>query len=157
MLKIVIALLSVALVAGCSSRITDFTVISTKNFDLSRMAEYERSDMRTEGIDTKHIIIFIPTGIPNAKEAIDQAIESVPGAVALLDGVLSVRHFYIPLLYGQSSYVVRGTALIDPQLLSYQGASEENLMIVLDEDGQVSDSKGLSEEELAELWASVSE
>lgn len=28
-------------------------------------------------------------GVPNMKTAIDKAIESVPGAIALLDGVLS--------------------------------------------------------------------
>jgi hypothetical protein len=47
----------------------------------------------------------------------DNAIESVPGAVALLDGVLNHNFWYIPYIYGQESYDVEGTPLIDPLLL----------------------------------------
>jgi len=42
--------------------IADFTIISTKNIDLSRGAEFIRSDKRVEGEDKKYIIIIIPTG-----------------------------------------------------------------------------------------------
>jgi hypothetical protein len=96
---------------------TDFTIISTKNIELSRGAEFVRSPDRIEGIDRKHIIIFIPTGIPNAKEATDQAIESTPGCVALLDGVLEQEWFYFPYVYGYSLYRIKGTPLIDPKLV----------------------------------------
>ena len=104
------------LLSGCTTRLTDFTIISTKNIDLTRGAEFTRSDKRVEGEDTKHIIIFIPTGVPSPKEAADKAIESTPGAVALLDGVLEHEFFYFPYIFGYSTYRIKGTPLIDPKL-----------------------------------------
>ncbi len=104
------------LLSGCSQRIVDFTVISSKNIDLSRGADFKRSPVRVKGEDRKMIIIFIPTGIPNAKEAMDNAIESVPGAVGLLDGVITQHSWYIPYIYGESWVEVEGTPLVDPML-----------------------------------------
>lgn len=105
------------LLSACSTRITDFTVISSKNIDLSRGADFKRSPTRVKGEDKKSIIILFPTGEPNAKEAMDQAIESVPGAVGLLDGVITKHGWYIPYIYGEFWYEVEGTPLIDPMLL----------------------------------------
>jgi len=116
-MKAISALAVAALAAaGCSTRLIDFTVISTKNVDLSRGASFERAKERVEGIDKVHIIVFIPTGTPNMKEAIDRAIESVPGAVALLDGVVTQTFWWIPYIYGQSMFLVEGTPLVDPTL-----------------------------------------
>lgn len=109
---------------GCTTRMVDFTAISTKNVDWSKAAMFNRAPRRVEGKDTAHIIIFIPTGIPNMKEAIDRAIESQPGGVALVDGVVYSKFWWIPYIYGQSSYVVEGTPLIDPTLnSSFSGKS----------------------------------
>lgn len=112
MKKVFVALAVVASVAsltGCVQRVTDFTVISSKNVDLSRAASLQRDTNRVEGTDTKAIII-LPIGIPNAKEAMDQAIQSVPGCVALVDGVL--EHEYFSLIFGYTRYRVKGTCLI---------------------------------------------
>ena len=106
-----------ALVSGCSTRITDFTFISSKNIDLSRGADLKRSAVRVKGEDRKSIVIFIPTGTPNVKAALDKAIESTPGAVGLADGVITLNSWYIPYIYGESWYEVDGTPLIDPVLL----------------------------------------
>jgi hypothetical protein len=114
--KTVIVSCAALVLAGCSQRIVDFTVISSKNIDLSRGADFKRSSTRIKGEDRKHIIIFIPTGIPNAKEAMDKAIESVPGAVGLVDGVITQHSWWIPYIYGQSWIEVEGTPLIDPLL-----------------------------------------
>jgi hypothetical protein len=103
--------------AGCTMRLTDFTVISTKNVEWSKAATFKRGASRTRGKDTAYTIVFVPTGQPNMKEAIDRAIESVPGAVAMVDGVLYSTNWYIPLIYGENSYVVEGTPLIDPSLI----------------------------------------
>ena len=111
-----IALLSISAM-GCATRLVDFTIISTKNIDLARGADFKRGPSRVQGQDTVHIIIIIPTGTPNIKTAIDRAIQSVPGAVALLDGVVTAKGWWIPYIYGQSSYVVEGTPLIDHKLV----------------------------------------
>ncbi|MCH4823374.1 hypothetical protein ML462_09320 [Gramella lutea] len=88
MKKITLLLLACILLSSCAYRITDFTIISTKNVDLSRASTFTRNTNRNEGVDKAHIILFIPFGRPHLKEAIDRAIESTPGAVALVDGVV---------------------------------------------------------------------
>ncbi|HPN57210.1 MAG TPA: hypothetical protein PLD92_10210, partial [Candidatus Omnitrophota bacterium] len=56
--------------AGCTVRMIDFTILSTKNIDLARASTFKRGAARVEGKDEISIIIFIPTGVPNVKEAI---------------------------------------------------------------------------------------
>ena len=138
------------ILTSCTTRLTDFTIISTKNIDLSEAANFQRGNSRVEGIDKKYMIIIIPTGQPNMKEAIDRAIESVPGAIALVDGVLSITSWYIPCLYGETYYAVEGTALIDPSLLS-SNASTDYIISRLDTAGQVEESKFVTNEEYKEL------
>lgn len=113
---LIAAVAAAASLSGCTHRYIDFTTISSKNMDMSRGAEFERGYGRVVGEDKAHIIIFIPTGTPNAKEALDRAIESTPGAVALLDGVITHKSWWIPYIYGQSTIEVEGTPLIDPRL-----------------------------------------
>ncbi|HJQ84704.1 MAG TPA: hypothetical protein VKA21_11535 [Candidatus Binatia bacterium] len=105
-------LAGIAVLGGCTTRIVDFTVISTKNVDWSQASSLQRAPSRVEGIDMVHIIIFIPTGQPNMKEAVDRAIEKVPGAVALVDGVVYSKGWYIPYIYGRSWFAVEGTPLV---------------------------------------------
>ncbi len=116
MKKTIFLFLITAILANCSQRITDFTIISSKNIDLSRGKELKRSTDRVSGIDKKHVIFFIPTGIPNLKEAMDRAIESSPGAVALTDGVVTAYNWWIPGIYGQHWIEVSGSPLVDPDL-----------------------------------------
>lgn len=104
------------LLSGCSPRLIDFTIISTKNVDLAKSDKFKRSKDRIEGKDIIPTILFIPFGVSNLKEAVDRAIEKVPGAVALVDGVVYVRNWYF-LVFGQSGYMVEGTPLIDTSVL----------------------------------------
>ena len=60
------------LVSACTTRLVDFTIISTKNLDLSKGASFERGRARVEGVDRVYIIVLIPTGTPNMKEAVDR-------------------------------------------------------------------------------------
>jgi hypothetical protein len=129
---------------GCTTRLVDFTVISTKNVDWSKATTYQRNGQRAEGLDRAHIIIFIPTGIPNMKESIDRAIESVPGGVALVDGVVSSKFFYIPYIYGQSSYVVEGSVLVDPSLANNE-ITEPYMIARMDKSGNLESLAGISQ------------
>lgn len=150
MKKIIFALLVIILLSGCTTRFIDFTIISSKNVDLSRGMEFKRERTRVTGEDSAKIIIIIPTGNPNAKEALDRAIESVPGAVALLDGVISQKFFYIPYIYGKVSIIVEGTALVDPLLVSNEQENNifgKNYVIVMNESGEIEKSMEVSEKE----------
>ena len=91
-----ILLATVLLTTGCSTKVrqTDFTVISTKNIELGKMGDYKRSLKRTSGEQRLSIFIGIPFGdSPTIKGAIDATLEKVPGAVALVDGVVYSEHF----------------------------------------------------------------
>lgn len=110
--RVALVLFVAMTLSACTQRIVDYTVISTKNVDISQLADYKRSDSRIEGIDKVHLVFGIPTGTPNMKEAIDRAIESAPGSGALVDGVVYLKTWQIPLVYGQMSYVVEGTPLV---------------------------------------------
>lgn len=144
---IIFIVLCVAILSGCVTRLADFTLISTKNIDLTRGASFKRAQSRVTGEDSVCIIIIIPTGVPNMKTAIDKAIESVPGAIALLDGVLSQKVWYIPYIFGKSSFVVEGTPLIDPALLTTSKLQSNRIISRLDGKGNVIETKYLSKAE----------
>jgi hypothetical protein len=94
---------------GCVTRIGDFTLLSTKNVDISRLGNAQRCANRVTGEDSKAIIVVFPTGVPNVKEAIDRAIQSERDCVALSDASISYSSFYIPYIFGRSSFIVEGT------------------------------------------------
>ncbi len=122
MRKLLFAALVIAalLFTGCATRLVDFTVISTKNFEYAKGQTFRRGAERITGEDAAYMIFIIPTGTPNIKEAIDKALESVNGAVALVDGVLYSKNIGIPGIFFKTSYLVEGTPLIDPALTSTQ-------------------------------------
>jgi len=105
--------------AGCTTRVVDFTLLSTKNVDLSHANDYYRGD-RVQGEDKARIIVFIPMGTPGLKEAIDNTIEAVPGCIALADGVVYEGAWYIPFFYGENYIIVEGTPIIDRTLIQRQ-------------------------------------
>jgi hypothetical protein len=111
-LSLVVVLLISMFFIGCSTRITDFTVISTKNVDLSKAASFKKEKVRVKGGHMPWDILIIPTGIPNLKTAIDRTIEKNPKSVALVDGVVYYK-WWSCILFGRSGYVVEGTQLLD--------------------------------------------
>ena len=134
--------------SSCSHRILDFTVVSSKNIDLSHAASFERGGVRQSGVDKVHIIIFVPTGTINLKEALDVAIEKTPGCVALVDGVIRSKYWWIPFIYGQSSYTIEGTPLIDTKLLANNTNKElpTYSIITLDKKLEIKSVERVSEE-----------
>lgn len=107
-----VGVMAVLLMSSCSHRLTDFTVISTKNVPIGENTNYKyvKGDKRVKGVDKTHVVLYIPLGTPNLKEAIDRAIETTPNAIGLVDGVVKSNNWWA-LFYGQSSYIVEGTPL----------------------------------------------
>ena len=123
-LKLIIAAVLIAFsFTSCITRLGTFSVISTKNIDWSRANNYTRSTInKKKGKDLAHIIIFIPTQFnPTIEDAVDQAIEKVPGGVALVDAVVRYREWWF--LYGQVGYSIEGTVLVDPSLVDIENHS----------------------------------
>ena len=106
MKKIIKITLVALFFVGCTQRLGDFTVMSTRNVDLN--ANYVKVENNVRGQDKKSIIIFIPTGTPNIESAIDQALKSVDGGAVMTDVSLTYKWFYIPYIYGEYIYEVEG-------------------------------------------------
>ena len=113
----VVVVLAVVL-TGCTQRLGAFTVISTRNIEWSRAAEYQRDNRRVMGEDLAHIIVVVPTKFNvTIEDAVDKALDKVPGAVALVDAVLRYKQVYA-VVYQRLSYIVEGSVLIDPKLVA---------------------------------------
>ncbi len=122
------AVIASFVLAGCTQRFVDYTLLSTKNVDLSKAGTFKRAANRVTGEDNRYWIIFIPTGgTPHLKTAVDRAIESVPGAIALVDGVVSARAWWF--IIGEGAVLVEGTPLIDPSLPGASASLQSDRMV----------------------------
>lgn len=91
------------LLSGCTQRIMDFTVISTKNVEVG--AKYKKLK-RVEGEDKTIWVLFIPIGSPNLEEAVDDCLKKGKG-ILLTDGVIK-RTDWWAILYGEMAFTVIG-------------------------------------------------
>ncbi len=140
-------LMAAVLATGCTARLGHFTVVSTKNIDWSRAAELKRASQKVQGSDNALMLIFIPlngTWMPHLDTAIDNAIETVPGGVALLDAVIHSKFFFTYII-NSSGYVIEGTPLIDPTLAA-KPLPSNRIYAKMGKDGKIS-TEYLSEEE----------
>lgn len=72
--KVIALALGALLLSGCTVRVADLTVASTKNYNLNGGKFYKGKRVTAE--DSYPVIIF-PLGIPNVKTAADRAIEKI--------------------------------------------------------------------------------
>lgn len=150
MRKQAILIIALILFSGCTTRLGDFTVISTKTIDWSRSNTLKKAKVRVDGEDIAHWIIFLPTGSPTIDEAVDNAIESIPGAVALIDAALYSRFWWIPYIYGQQGYIIEGTPLIDTSLTSIEDYNSVFRISYIGENNEMI-TRVVSEEEFNEI------
>jgi hypothetical protein len=155
MKKLFIVLMLFSL-CGCSRRVVDFTIISSKNIDLARGPSFIKGTKRTSGVDKASIFVIIPTGEPNVKNALDRAIENTKGCVGLVDGVIYYKYYYIPYIYGQSKFIVEGTPLIDPALAAVAGTEVPRYSeIKLDKNYALVENREITEQEFNQLKGNV--
>jgi hypothetical protein len=94
--------------ANCTTRLTDFTIISTKNINIDA-----KKGNRAEGKDCAYYLFgLLPIFkiAPNLKDAIDNAIESQGEANGLVDGVVYRKFFYF-FIISQDCYLVKGNII----------------------------------------------
>jgi len=112
---VLVSVLVFLIFGGCTQRVIDFTVISSKQMEL-RVKETGKGSSRVEGKDGVYWFLFIPLGSPNLKEAVDRAIESAgPGYDALVDGVIYSQNFWY-IITGYTGYKVIGTPIKTSEL-----------------------------------------
>ena len=103
------ACICISLLTGCSTRVGDFTVMSTKNMDFNNPDGFmTQPGRRVTGESIQHFAIIIPvSSAATMKGAVDNAIERTPGAVGLSNVVLYQTGFWA-ILYGNGGYRVEG-------------------------------------------------
>ena len=104
----IILIVIILILTGCSYRLGDLTIASTKNVNIGE--KYVRISRDVVGKDTKPIIIVIPTGYPSIEEAIDAALRTKDGEL-MTNLVIYYKWWYIPYIYGEYVYEVKGDAL----------------------------------------------
>lgn len=92
-----------SVLGGCSQRIGDFTMVSTKNYE--RGVNYKMLG-RMEGEDKVLVILGIPLGAPNLKTAVDRAIEAGNG-VYLANAVIDYGGWNA-IIVGKWGYTATG-------------------------------------------------
>jgi len=111
---IILAFISTAF-AGCktSSRVLDFTIVSSKNTDM-RIPDQAEGE-RTTGVD-EETFWFGFGSQPSIKEAIDRAIENAGGQYdALIDGVIELESKSL-FINTKVKYTVEGTPVETAQI-----------------------------------------
>lgn len=110
-------LLSILFVAGgCTTTpILDFSIISTKSLPVEDLEGLERREIRVTGQTKQRVYFIVPVGNVSIRTALERAIDSVPGGVALVDGSIKLKQrIFFPFIYADSKIVVEGTPLVDP-------------------------------------------
>ena len=105
---LVILIVGSLLVAGCSTRMFDLTVVSTKGVDLQDLdLSTAKKCMDVTGVSSRSIIFIFPLGNPDLEEAISDALIRSSGDI-MVDAEVYYKFWYIPFIYGQFGYEVRG-------------------------------------------------
>jgi hypothetical protein len=98
------------ILSSCSVRVADLTLVSTKNIDLSDMQLDTQKGLRQTGEDCHfNFLGLIPFGLPNMKEAVDEALEKGKGNV-MVDEVTEYKNIWIVIGF-ISCIDVEGTVL----------------------------------------------
>jgi hypothetical protein len=101
--------LSLLILSGCTYRIADLTLVSTKNIDLTNVKLDARKGIRKKGEDCRISILTIPLGLPNLETAVDNALIAGGGNV-LVDEVTELKNTWF-LIGSQHCIVVEGSVL----------------------------------------------
>lgn len=105
--------------AGCTLRLVDFTVISTKNVQVPKA-----KSQRVDGKDCN----LVPFSMPNMKEAVDRAIESAGGDYdALVDGVVYAQNIWL-VIGTWTCYTIEGTPINTKAKSSMKDLEGKDLM-----------------------------
>jgi hypothetical protein len=146
-IKLIVLTLISVFFCSCSQKMMDFTLISSKNVDLSKASTFIKDNNKIKGKSSIYIIVIIPTGKLTIDKAVDKAIESVPGCVALADGNVKSNFWMIPCIYYKQSVIIEGTPIIDPSLVFNSKEIPTYSKIELNKEGQIKSLKNISQTE----------
>ena len=119
-----IALAATALL-GCTQNLGEFSILTTKTMDVAKQLYRVDDRQKLQGGDSVFQLttgfmlsgVHLAAGGPNIKEAIDNAIESDPRAVALSDATITKYKYLIPIIdMGIWGFEVEGNAVYEEDI-----------------------------------------
>jgi hypothetical protein len=145
MKKLSIAVILSMILTSCSQNLFNFTIVSTKNIELEKLSSLKKSSEKTSDEDKSSIIIIVPTRKVKIDQAISNTIDGIPGCVALLDGVVYSKFWFIPYIYGEQKIVVEATPLIDSTISISTQKLPKYGKIFLDKKGNIKSIESISD------------
>ncbi len=132
MKSLIIILISLVLFFGveCSTRMGDFTILSSKNVDIG--GKYKKLERHSES-DIAPYILFFPIGEPNLEKAVDECIENGQGD--LLTNAVVESSYWWAILYGEQIISVSGDVWEKATMSDLRNNSTELYELVSDEKG----------------------
>lgn len=147
MKKIIILSLTGLILTGCSQQLFNFTLVSTKSIELEKLSTLKKSTEKVVGEDKASLIIFIPTRTIKIDQAITNTIDAIPGCIALMDGVVYSKFWWIPYIYGEQKFVIEATPLIDPSYSQSFNNLPKYGKVYIDKEGKLDLMESISKEE----------
>ena len=106
MKRVIMLLISVLYISGCSTHITDFSMISSKNVNLNKVdIDKLPQSKNVIGKDKKFVFLFIPFGQPTIKGALNDALQKGNGDL-MVDASVYVTNW--GFLIGQTGIEIKG-------------------------------------------------
>ena len=146
MKKTSILIFASIILSSCSQDLFNFTIVSTKNIELEKLSSLKKSTEKAKGEDKSSIILFVSTKRIKIDRAISNTIDEIPGCIALLDGSVYSKFWWIPYIYGEQKIVIEATPLIDS---SVSNTLPKYGKIFLDKKGKVKKIETISATEFA--------
>ena len=105
--RILVTLIIALTTTGCSTRIADMTVITTRMVALDRVdLDKLPTKRRVAGESTRWVILIIPLGFPTIKEAVDDALDK--GGGDLMTDAVVTSEGWTAILFGLTRLKVEG-------------------------------------------------
>lgn len=106
MKRILMLVISVLYMCGCTTHLTDLSMISNKNVNLNKVdIDKLPQKKNVEGEDLKFVFLFIPFGQPTLKGALNDALEKGKGDL-MIDASVSTTGWWF--LVGQTGLKIKG-------------------------------------------------
>ncbi len=109
MKRILMMLIAVLYISGCTTHLTDLSMISNKNINLNKVnIDKLPQKKHVEGEDKKFVFLFIPFGQPTLKGALNDALEKGNGDL-MVDASVYITNWWF--LIGQNGLKIKGNVV----------------------------------------------
>ncbi|MDR0726627.1 MAG: hypothetical protein LBF37_01025 [Rickettsiales bacterium] len=109
-MKKILILFIIVVLSACSSQSQYYTAVSTNSIDPTKNISDAEIIKNVRGRDRLHFITFIPIGRISQQDAVKDALVKAD-ADLLINAKIYAYNWWIPYIYGQSSWIVEADAV----------------------------------------------